>query len=89
MIASAAVKIRVCKDHKVYSFIFPCHRHADVYYILERFGLPYKVLEEGFLTDEDKFLDRYDAATHAYECAQLVETMEEPRITCLFSEDLW
>ena len=44
---------------------------------------------EGFLTDQGEFLHRVDAADHAYECGQLQETAEEPRIEVLFSEDLW
>lgn len=89
MIASAAVKVKIVKDHKISSFIFPCHRHADVPYIFHKLKVPYGIVEEGFLTDDGEFLDRYDAAAHVYECGQLIETMEEPKITCLFSEDLW
>ena len=89
MIVAAAVKVRVSQDNKIYDFVFPCHRHSDIPYILCKLKAFYEVLEEGFLTDKGEFLNRYDASTHAYECSQLVETIEEPYITCLFSEDLW
>ena len=52
-------------------------------------GTDYFIGEEGFLTDKGEFLDRWEAADHAYECGQLIETAEEPRIDRLMSEDLW
>ena len=39
--------------------------------------------------DKGEFLDRWEGADHAYECGQLIETAEEPRIDRLMSEDLW
>lgn len=59
--------------------------------LLEKKLLGYKpfISVEGFLTDKGDFLDRWEAADHAYECGQLVETAEEPRIDRLISEDLW
>ena len=90
MIVSAAVKI--------YSFMLdkqltlPVHRHKDVKIILSQlrpdiYDYPHSI--EGFLTDKGEFLDRWEAADQAYECGQLIETAEEPRIEVLFSEDLW
>ena len=89
MIASAAVKI-VLDDYAGTEVIIPVHRHKDGKIIGERL-LGYKpyISEEGFFTDKDEFLDRREAADHAYECGQLVETAEEPRIDRLMSEDLW
>ena len=40
--------------------------------------------EQGFVTDLGEFLNREDAAQHAYDCKQLVEKKKR-----LFSEDLW
>jgi hypothetical protein len=39
---------------------------------------------QGFVTDEGKFLDRMEAATHAFMCGQLKVTKGR-----LYSEDLW
>ena len=72
--------------------ILPLHRHGDGGKILKELGFEtndFKILEQGFLTEKGEFLDRRAAADHAYECGQLIETAEEPRIEILFSEDLW
>lgn len=89
MIVSAAVKL-ILDDYCGTEVCIPVHRHKDGMLICERL-LGYKpyCLAEGFLTDTDEFLDRAAAAEHAYECGQLVETAEEPRIDRLMSEDLW
>lgn len=89
MIVSAAVKV-VLDDYCGTTVCIPVHRHKDGIAICEML-LGYKpyCLAEGFLTDVNEFLDRWEAADHAYECGQLVETAEEPRIDRLMSEDLW
>jgi len=89
MIVSAAVKI-ILDDYMGTEVCIPVHRHKDGKVIGEKL-LGYKpfISTEGFLTDKDEFLDRAAAADHAYECGQLVETAEEPRIDRLMSEDLW
>ena len=89
MIVSAAIKV-VLDDYCGTTVCIPIHRHKDGIAICEML-LGYKpyCLAEGFLTDKGEFLDRWEAADHAYECGQLVETAEEPRIDRLMSEDLW
>ena len=89
MIVSAAVKI-ILDDYMGTEVCIPVHRHKDGKVIGEKL-LGYKpfISAEGFLTDKDEFLDRAAAADHAYECGQLIETAEEPRIDKLMSEDLW
>ena len=89
MIVSAAVKF-ILDDYCGTEVCIPVHRHRDGVLIGQKL-LGYKpiVIEEGFLTDADEFLDRAAAADYAYECGQLVETAEEPRIDRLMSEDLW
>lgn len=90
MIVRAAVQIHLYTDGR--DIIIPCHRHCDVPSILESLGYTesmYRRDMEGFITDTGRFLHRVDAADHAYESGQLVETAEEPRIEVLFSEDLW
>ena len=89
MIVSAAIKV-VLDDYCGTTVCIPIHRHKDGIAICEML-LGYKpyCLAEGFLTDTDEFLDRWEAADYAYECGQLIETAEEPRIDRLMSEDLW
>lgn len=89
MIVSAAVKF-ILDDYAGTEVTIPVHRHKDGKIIGEKL-LGYKpfIGAEGFLTDKGEFLSRAAAADHAYECGQLVETAEEPRIDRLMSEDLW
>ena len=87
MITRAAVKLFDYKQNK--EIIIPCHRHCDAFYILKAFGYAagtdYKELAQGFLTDEDRFLNRIEAKKHAQVCGQLTETEYEE----LYSEDVW
>ena len=90
MILSAAVKIHIYE--RDIDMILLVHRHKDARGIMSGLGFTdydYRYGMEGFLTDKGEFLDRWEAADHAYECGQLVETAEEPRIDKLMSEDLW
>ncbi len=90
MIISAVVKIHIYK--RDLDMILSVHRHEDARRIMSDLGFTdydYHYGMEGFLTDKGEFLDRREAADHAYECGQLVETAEEPRIEVLMSEDLW
>ena len=89
MIVSAAVKM-ILDDYMGTEVCIPIHRHKDIITISKQM-LGYKpfVDVEGFLTDKGEFLNRWEAADHAYECGQLIETAEEPRIDRLMSEDLW
>ena len=91
MIVSAAVRYSY-KDEAGLTIeqTMPVHRHKDCFIILTQLDIEDFTIEtEGFFTEKGKFLDRWEAADHAYECGQLVETAEEPRIEVLFSEDLW
>lgn len=90
MIISAVVKIHLYE--KDIDMILCVHHHKDARGIMSGLGFTdydYHYGTEGFLTDKGEFLDRREAADHAYECGQLVETAEEPRIDRLMSEDLW
>lgn len=70
----------------------PCHRHADAFYIISQFLEPEQIdkfkTEQGFLTHEDTFLNRYDAMNHAIACGQLPPEAKEACAE-LYSEDLW
>lgn len=70
----------------------PCHRHADAFYIISQFVGASEIdkprTEQGFLTHEGKFLDRYDAMQHAIACGQLPPDADK-ECKELYSEDLW
>ena len=70
----------------------PCHRHADAFYIISQFLDPSEIdktkTEQGFVTDDGKFLDRYAAMQHAIACGQLPPDADK-ECKELYSEDLW
>ena len=74
MIVEAALKDR---DGKVYTG----QRHIEIY---KRVPGLLDLSEEGFVTDGGDFLDRKQAAAHAYGCKQTYYLKES-----LSSEDLW
>ena len=71
---------------------FPCHRHADAFYIISQFLEPEQIdktkTEQGFLTHDDTFLDRHAAMDEAIKCGQLPPEAKE-NCAELYSEDLW
>lgn len=71
---------------------FPCHRHADAFQIISQFLSADEIdktkTEQGFLTQDGIFLDRYAAMRHAIICGQL-PTGYDNYIKELYSEDLW
>lgn len=44
-------------------------------------------LVQGFLTDDSRFLDRYDAKHEARKCRQLI--VDDDKYRELFGEDMW
>ena len=70
----------------------PCHRHADAFYIISQFLEPDQIdknkTEQGFLTHDNTFLDRYAAMDEAIKCGQLPPEAKEACAE-LYSEDLW
>lgn len=93
MIVRAAIKYHLYpSDDSGGEVVLPLHRHGDGGIILKALGFEpgdFKIIEQDFLTEKGEFLSRSDAADHAYECGQLIETAEESRIDILMSEDLW
>ena len=73
-------------------FDIPCHRHADAFYIVSQFldagEIDKEKTEQGFLTHDGTFLNRYDAMDEAIKCKQLLPEDKE-RCAELYSEDLW
>lgn len=70
----------------------PCHRHADAFYIVSQFLARDEIdktkTEQGFLTHDGTFLNRYDAMDEAIKCGQLPPEAKE-QCAELYSEDLW
>ena len=91
MITKAAVKIFDVKQNK--EMIIPCHRHCDAYEILYNFGykknIDYYTIQEGFLDEDDNFLDRHRAYLEAMYDHQLMVVDKNIKCQELFSEDLW
>ena len=91
MIICAALKVQVeGLDHTT---IIPCIRHGDGFKILEDLGYApktkYKVLEQGFLTQNKVFLSRREAMHYACTIGQLSSTLQRYCGDELFSEDLY
>ncbi len=99
MIVNAAVKYHLLPFESIEDeIIMTVRRHRECLSKLKahgyRPGIDFEIVEEGFLTDADEFLDRAAAAEHAYECGQLDWLGEEDKESvmisgCLMSEDLW
>lgn len=94
MIVSACVKFHTRPDSKFMGTVFdiPCHRHGDAFYIISQFvdtsELDKTKTEQGFMTNDDRFLDRYEAMEHAIACGQLPPDADK-ECKELYSEDLW
>ena len=102
MIASACVRFHTkeyyktpwANSTKVPSTMFdiPCHRHADAFYIISQFldasEIDKEKTEQGFVTHDGTFLNRYDAMQHAIACGQLPPCADK-ECKELYSEDLW
>ena len=102
MIASACVRFYTKEYYKtpwdnstkVLSKMYdiPCHRHADAFYIISQFLYADEIdkgkTEQGFLTHDGTFLNRYDAMQHAIACGQLPPCADK-ECKELYSEDLW
>lgn len=90
MIICAALLIENKEQEEV---ILPCWRHGIGYEMIRELHIDGKVLKEGFMNHEGKFLDRYDALVHVMECGQLTQAnrwyKEDNREAELYSEDLY
>lgn len=81
MIKHAAIRID--------NIVYVGHRHGDCYDAIVKCGVDTtqtadERVKQGFVTDEGEFLDRAEAADHAFECGQI-----ESRQKSLMSEQLW
>ena len=89
MIVKAAVKVFDMRQNK--EVILPCHRHSDIPYIFFALGykklVDYKIIEEGFLTEDGVFLNRHFAWLDAVTDNQLL--IRDNDCQTLYTEDLW
>lgn len=87
MIIASAIKFT--PHFSKYPVIICGKRHSDC--LNEAYEIGYEwdkeELVQGFLTDDNRFLDRYDAKKEARKYRQLVEDNDNFRE--LFSEDIW
>lgn len=93
VIICAALKVQVeGLDHVT---TLPCIRHGDGFKVLEDLGYfpktGYRVLEQGFLTHDKKFLSRSEAYDYAFMHGQLPATLRHFSSGSgeLYSEDLY
>ena len=77
---------------KVWSLPQP-YRHGHIFPMVsskigkENMRKVVRIGEQGFITDEGKFLNRFDALIEAEKCNQLIRKTQP--LNELFSEDLW
>ncbi len=94
MVICAAVRIK--KSNGGTEVTVPCWRHSCAYGMLHDMGLShhdYEVLDEGFITTDNLFLDRKEAYRHALSCGQMPAELRMSKARKneeeLFSEDLY
>lgn len=87
MIIASAIKFVPLFDE--YSVIICGKRHADC--LEKAFQMGYEWSKEdivqGFMTDDSRFLDRYEAKPEARRCNRLI--VDDDKYRELFSEDMW
>ena len=90
MIICAALLLENKEQEEI---VLPCWRHGIGYEMIRELHIDAKVLKEGFMNHEGKFLDRYDALVHVMECGQLSQANRwykgDNRENELYSEDLY
>lgn len=88
MIVCAAIKFHL---EATDSDVILCGvRHGDIFKQLKDLGFKphngYKVIEQGFMDNKNRFLNRYEAYEHAIRWGQCPDTFHG---RVLYSEDLW
>lgn len=89
MIARSAIKFYLASDYKKENpIIMTGLRHCDIYEQMFKLHIVYDKASavQGFITDEDKFIDRYEAVYVARAANQVSIDFNEAQ---LFSEDIW
>lgn len=87
MIVASAIQFYL-NDNPNYPIIMTGLRHADIFEKMFSLHLDYNrtTATQGFLTDDNKFYDRYQAKEIALKCNQLIENTN---LSELYSEDMW
>ena len=89
MILAAAIKFHIDKTDE--DVVLCGCRHSDIFKQLKSLGFDpkkgYKEIEQGFITNKNKFLTREEAYVHAITCGQVRLYREDMKR--LMSEDLW
>lgn len=86
-IVAAAIKLKY-EDN----IIFTGHRHGECFEKIHSSGYKFSITDviQGFMTDDNDFLDRIEAKKYAIKIGQLISGTEEfPDANELYSEDLW
>ena len=83
----------ICAACKVYIddsryVIYTGRRHNEIMETLHDKHLTYKYLVNGFMTSDDRFVDRVEAKKIAVAANQLIVPIEET-YAALYSEDVW
>lgn len=91
MIIASAVKFfyQEDKEHK-FPQIWTGLRHPDIFERMFKMGVKYDKEShvQGFLTDLNEFLDRFEATYEAIDSKQVSFPAERERVA-LYSEDIW
>lgn len=91
MIVASAIKFFYEDDaERRFPQIWTGLRHCDIFERMFKMGVKYDKEShvQGFVTEWNAFMDRYEAQSHAYECDQIDgETFYSQKQ--LYSEDIW
>ena len=84
-IESSAIKFNIPNDK--YSQILCAKRHADILEYMFNHKIEYdkNTAVQGFMTSEDRFVDRHEGAYIAFDAGQI----NDRSIEILYSEDIW
>ena len=87
-LVSSAIKFQ--NTNSEYFDVMCGKRHADILHrmFLMRINYDRNTAVQGFMTDTNQFVDRYDAMEIAYNAKQIDEKTYNPSQQ-LFSEDVW
>ena len=73
----------------IYSLPSPSRHHHVIRYMNRKGFGPEHMIDQGFVTDKGRFVDRKEAALHARVSLQVPEIKKTDPQDELFSEDLW
>ena len=88
-IVSAAIKFQVVGSEN-YNILCG-KRHDAIFKFIHSLGIQFnrQTYVQGFMTDDDKFVDRRTAKIIAESAGQIIRNSAGPNSKELYSEDLW